>query len=75
MVESDIEKLRKTHPINTELRGWCYHRNFGIFNHGAVYLAPDLMAAGRSHLPQSGKRILAQKLAGALNYLCVLTKL
>jgi len=37
---------------------------FFYFYHGAVYLAPGLMAADVSHLSQRGKRILAQELAG-----------
>ena len=44
----DTERTRKTHLLNTWMRGWCSHRNFGTFNHGVVYLAPGLMAVDRS---------------------------
>jgi len=60
----DTERSRKTHLINTWLRGWCKHKNFGYFNHGMVYSAPGLMAVDGSHLSQRGKWILAQELAG-----------
>jgi len=36
----------------------------GFFDHGTVYSAPGLMAADGAHLPQRGKGILAQELAG-----------
>ena len=62
----DTERTKKIHLINTWLNGWCHHRNFGFFNHGAVFLAPVLMAADGSHLSQRGKDLLAQELAGLL---------
>ena len=55
---------RKTHRINTWLRGWCKRKNLGFFDHGAVYSAPGLRSADGYHLSQRGKRILAQELAG-----------
>jgi len=36
----DTERTRKSHLINTWLRGWCCCRNFGFFDHRAVYSAP-----------------------------------
>ena len=39
-------------------------QEFWLFDHGAVYLAPGLMAVGGSHLSQRGEWILAQELAG-----------
>ena len=59
----DTEMSRKTHLINTWLRGWCKCKNFGFFDHGAVYSAPGLRSADGYHLSQRGKRILAQELA------------
>ena len=55
---------RKTHRINTWLRGWCKHKNLRFFGHGVVYSAPGLRSADGYHLSQRGKRILAQELAG-----------
>ena len=55
---------RKTHCINTWLRGWCKRKNLGFFDHGAVYSAPGMRSADGYHLSQRGKRILAQELAG-----------
>jgi len=60
----DNAMTRKTHRINTWLRGWCQRKNLGFFDHGAVYLAPGLRSADGYHLSQRGKRILTQELAG-----------
>ena len=60
----DTKTTRKTHLINTWLRGWCKHKNFGLFDHGAVYSVPGLRSADGYHLSQRGKWILAQELAG-----------
>ncbi|XP_066858120.1 uncharacterized protein [Anser cygnoides] len=60
------ERTRKAHLINTWLRDCCHHRNFGFFDHGALYLAPGLIAADASPLSPSGKWILAQELAGLI---------
>lgn len=57
------ERTRKAHLLNMWLRGWCQRRNLGFFDHGALYSAPGLMAAGGS-LSFRGKRILGQELAG-----------
>ena len=32
----DNAVTRKTHHINTWLRGWCKHKNFGFFDHGGL---------------------------------------
>ena len=63
-VVRDMEWSRKTQALNEWLKGWCSHRNFGFFDHRAVYLAPGLMAVDRSHLSLRGKWILAQELTG-----------
>lgn len=63
----DTAMTRKTHLINTWLRGWCKHKNFGFFDHGVVYLAPGLRSADEYHLFQRGKWVLAQELAGHVN--------
>ncbi|KFR02209.1 hypothetical protein Y956_05133, partial [Nipponia nippon] len=60
------ERNRKTQLINTWLRGWCQQWNFGVFSHGAVYMAPGLLETDGVHLLQRGKRILAQELAGLI---------
>ena len=60
----DNAMTRKTHHINTWLRGWCKHKNLGFFDHVAVYSAPGLRSADGYHLSQRGKRILAQELVG-----------
>ena len=62
VVGKDTENSRKTHLINTWLRGWCNHKN--SFDHGAVYSAPGLMAVDGFHLSERGKWILSQELAG-----------
>ena len=41
----DMEWARKTQVVNKWQTGWCCHRIFGFFDHGAIYLAPGLMAA------------------------------
>ena len=48
----DTETTRKTHLINTWLRGWCKRTTFGFFDHGAVYSAPGLSSADGYHLSQ-----------------------
>ena len=60
----DTERTRKTHLINTRLRGWCHCRNVGFFNHGVIYSALGLMAADVVHLGHRGKRIQVQELSG-----------
>ena len=60
----DTVMTRKTHLINTWLKGWCKHKNFWFFDHGVVYSAPGLRSANGYHLFQRGKQILAQELAG-----------
>ena len=60
------ERIQKTHLLNKWLRGWCKHRNFGFFDHGAIYSAPGMMAADGSSLSLRGKRILAEELAGLI---------
>jgi len=45
MAGKDTERIRKTHLINTWLRGWCKCKNFGFFEHGAVYYAPGLQVS------------------------------
>jgi len=62
----DTEWDRKTQVMEKWLRGWRCHRNFGLFDQGAIYWAPGLMAAGWCHLSLRGKRILAQELAGLI---------
>ena len=62
-VVRDTEQSRKTQTLNKWLKVWCHHRNFGFFDHGAVYLAPGLMAVDGSCLSLRGKQILAQDLA------------
>jgi len=57
------ERFRKTHLINRWLRDRCHWWNFGFFDHGKVYLAPDLLATDGVWLSERGKRILAQELA------------
>ena len=60
----DSAVTRKTHRINTWLRGWCKCKNLGFFDHGVVYLASGLKSADGYHLSQRGKWILAQELVG-----------
>ena len=61
------ERTRKAHLINTWLRGWCHHRNFGFYDPGALYSAPGLLSADGFHLSLRGKRILAHELAGLID--------
>lgn len=39
---------------------------FGGFDHGSVYMTAGLLATGRVHLSQRGKRIFAQELVGII---------
>ena len=66
VAEKGTERIPKTHLINKWLRGWCKHRNFGFFDHRAIYSAPGMMAADGSSLSLRGKRILAEELAGLI---------
>ena len=63
----DMEWAWKAQVMNKWLRGWCQGRNFGFFDHGAVYLAPGLLSMNGTHLSQRGKQILAQELAGLID--------
>ena len=62
----DTERIQKHHLIKKRLRGWCNHRNFGFFDHGAIYSALGMMAADGSSLSPRGKRILAEELVGLI---------
>ena len=62
-VVRNTEQSRKTQALNKWLKGWCHHRNFGFFDHGAVYSVPGLMAVDGSRLSLREKQILAQELA------------
>jgi len=57
-VARDTERTRKTHLINTWLKGSCNHRNFLFPTMGTC----PVMAADVPHLSQRGKWILAQEL-------------
>lgn len=35
----NTERTAKTHLINTWLKSWCHHRNFGLFDYGVDYSA------------------------------------
>ena len=66
----NTERGWKTHLINTWLRDWCHHRNFGYFDPGEVYKAPGLLVTnetGGMQLSQRGKRLLGQELAGLID--------
>lgn len=58
----DTERAWKAQAMNKWLRGWCRARNFGFFDHGAVYLASGLLSVHGTHLSQRGQRILTQEL-------------
>jgi len=60
----DNAMTRKTHRVNTWLRGWCKRKNLRFLDHGVVYSAPGLRSADGDHLSQRGQQILAQELAG-----------
>ena len=60
----DTERAKKTHLINTWLRGWYLHSNLGFFNCAMIYSVPGLMAADGIHQGHRGKRILSQELSG-----------
>ena len=62
----DNAMIRKTHCINTWLRGWCKHKNLRFFDHGTVYSTPGLRSVDGYHLSQRGKQILAQELVGLI---------
>ena len=68
----NTERGRKTHLVKWWLRDWCHLWNFGSFDHGEVYMAPDLLATDGVQPSQRGKRIRVHELAGlierALNY-------
>jgi len=60
----DNPMTRKTHLMNTGLRGWYKCKHFGFFDHGVVYSAPGLKSADGYHMSQREKQILAQEMAG-----------
>ena len=49
----DMEWAWKAQVMNYWLRGWCRGRNFGFFDHGAVYSAPGLLSVNGTQLSQS----------------------
>jgi len=51
----DTERAWKTQVMNKWLRSWCQGRNFGFFDHGAVYSAPGLLFVCGTQLSQRGK--------------------
>lgn len=63
----DTGRIQKTHLLNRWLKSWCRHKNFGYFDHGAIYTAPGMMAADASSLSLRGKRVLAEELAGLID--------
>ncbi|KFV69245.1 hypothetical protein N307_12034, partial [Dryobates pubescens] len=60
------ERNGRTHTINKWLREWCQRKNFGFFDHGATFTAPDLLGPDGVHLSRRGKRVLALELAGLI---------
>ena len=48
----DTEQAWKAQVMNNWLRSWCRGRNFGFFDHRAVYSAPGLLAVHGTHLSQ-----------------------
>ena len=60
-------RIQKTQLLNRWLKSWCRHKNFGFFDHGAIYTAPGTMAADASSLSLRGKRVLAEELAGLID--------
>ena len=62
----DTERDWKIRAMNNWLGGWCRARNFGFFDHGAVYSAPGLLSVRGTRLSLRGQRILAQELAGLI---------
>ena len=51
----DTERAWKAQVTNNWLTGWCQGRNFGFFNHVAVYWAPGMFSMNDIHLSQRGK--------------------
>lgn len=54
-VVKDAEQARKTQVMNNWLRVGCRGKNFGFFDHGAVYSTPVLLSMDGTHLSQRGK--------------------
>lgn len=50
VVVREIERSRRNHLIAKSLKGWCDRRNFGSYDHGAVYSVPSLLVADATHL-------------------------
>ncbi|XP_068011472.1 uncharacterized protein [Melanerpes formicivorus] len=44
------ERNGRTHTINNWLRAWCQRQNFGFYDHGATFTAPDLLGPDGVHL-------------------------
>jgi len=44
---NNVGRNRKTQLINTWLPDWCHWENFGFFDHGSVYMTPDLHIISR----------------------------
>ncbi|KFV62115.1 hypothetical protein N307_03715, partial [Dryobates pubescens] len=60
------ERNGRTHTINNWLRGWWQQQNFGFFEHGTTFTAPDLLGPDGVQLSRKGKRVLALELAGLI---------
>lgn len=60
-------RIQNTQLFNRWLKSWCRRKNFGFFDHGAIYTAPGMMAADACSLSLRGKRILAEELAGLID--------
>ena len=67
VAREDEGRNRRSQQINTWLQAWCHRQNLGFFDRGSVYMAPGLLATGGVHQSQTGKRILAQELAGLID--------
>jgi len=44
---NDKGRNRRSHQINTWLQAWCHQRDVGFFDHGLVYMTPDLLDTDR----------------------------
>lgn len=54
VAETNDERNRKAHIINKWLKDWCHQQNFGFFDHGTIFIAPQLLESDGPYLSVKG---------------------
>ncbi|KFV04940.1 hypothetical protein N340_02425, partial [Tauraco erythrolophus] len=68
VASNDTGRSKCIQSINMWLRGRCHRHNFGFFDNGMGHMAPGLLALDRTCISQGGMRVLAQRLAGLIDW-------